>query len=174
LSDVLLGQERDATAQLSDPSSVTNSQVSSFEDSVASQASPQRPMSSDKPQSSAAGYSTRQITPSTSLSDPSSQERAADRLREILTADDYDAHGQRRLVSHHAPNVRPRSLYTRGLNGEHTHAQKRTADGQVKAADPDVPTSPVDISRSRGHTKNDSATSQSSQIGEVGSTVSTL
>lgn len=131
-------------------------------------------MSNDQLQSSAAGYSTRQITPSTSLSDPSSQERAPDRLREILSADDDDAHGQRRLVPAHTPNERPRSLYTHGLNGEHTHAHKRTADGQVKVADPNVLTSPAGTSRPRGHTKNDSATSQTSQIGEVGSTVSVL
>lgn len=129
-------------------------------------------MSNNKSQTSATGYSTRQITPSTS-SDPSSQERAAERLREILSAEDDDAQEQPRLVSHHAPNERPRSLFTGGSNGDLTHAQKRTADGQVKAADSNMPISPVDISRFSGYSKNDSAISQSSQIGEVGSIIAT-
>ncbi len=169
--DLTLGHVTDF-ARLSEPSSVANSQDSSFNDSVASQASPPRTIFSDKPKISAANCSTRQITPPPSSSDPSSQERAAERLKTILSVeddDDDDGRGQCRLNSHHAPNERPPSLCTDSLNGEPTQAHKRMADGQVKAADLYLPTSPADPTWSRGHSKNNSVASNSSQIGEVGS-----
>lgn len=173
-SDHLLGQDSDvATAQLSEPSSVPNSQGSSFNDSVLSQASPQRPMSSDKFQFSAGNYSARQITPSTSSSDPSSQERAAERLQEILSAED-DAQQQFRPHLQNAQIERPQSLHIGSLNGEHTYALKRMADGKVKTVDLNMSRSPVDVSRSRGHSRNDSKTSKGSQIGEVGLGISSL
>ena len=165
-SDHLLGQDSDvATAQLSEPSSVPNSQGSS--------ASPQRPMSSDKFQFSAGNYSARQITPSTSSSDPSSQERAAERLQEILSAED-DAQQQFRPHLQNAQIERPQSLHIGSLNGEHTYALKRMADGKVKTVDLNMSRSPVDVSRSRGHSRNDRKTSKGSQIGEVGLGISSL
>ena len=167
-SDHLSGQISDAAAaQPSEPSSVPNSQDSSFNESVPSQASPQRPMSSNKFQFSAGNYSTRQITPSTSSSDPSSQERAAERLQEMLSAED-DAQQQVRPHLQNAQIQGPRSLHMGSLIGEHTFALKRMADGKVKSVDLNISRSPVDLSRSPGHSKNDSSPSKGSQIGEVG------
>ena len=166
-----LGQNSNPAARLSEPSSVPNSQGSSFDDSVVSRASPRRPMSSDKSLFFVGDHSTRQITPSTLLSDPSSQERAAERLKDILRAKD-DTQGQLRPDSHGSQNDKPQNLHIDGLNGEHIYAQKRTADGKVKPGDLNIPTSPASVSRSRGHSKSGSVTSKGSQIGEVGSLAS--
>ena len=166
-ADHMLGRDPNAAAQLSEPSSVANSQDSSFDDSVASQASPHQPMSNIKSRFPTVKYSTRQVTPPTSTPDPSSQDRTAERLTEILAAED-NVQGQLSPDPHDSQNERPRSLYVSGSNGEHTSAQKRTADGQVKVQDLNTHTSPEDVSRPYWHLKSDSATSKGSQIGEVG------
>ena len=155
--------------QFLEPDSVPNSQGSSFNDSTASQTSPQRPTSGDKSQFFAGHYLSRPITPSTSSSNPSSQERAEERLKGILILQ-----GDAQRQPHNAQNERPRSLDVGGLNGENTHAPKRTADGRVKIADLEMPTSPVDFSHFQRHSRNDSNVSKGSQIGEVCSLVTVV
>ena len=164
-ADHVLGQELDATAHLSEIP-LANSQESSFNDSVPSQSSPPRPMSSIQYQLSRGNYSARQITPSTSSSDPSSQGRSAERLKENLSAED-DVPDYSRPELQDGQNERPQNFYTSGSDGEHIHSQKRMADGQVKHASSSLPMSPVEVGRPHGRSDGGSVTSKSSQMGEV-------
>ena len=131
-----------ATQLHSDP----NSQASSFGDS---QGSYQRPTSDhyhlpEAPQ--------RDITPSTSLSNPSSQENITHKMQNSPSSQKQ----RMEIQKPHVP-VAPMAHMTSDYVGA-----KRTADGQVKERSPTSPTSVK-----YGHSRNSSMTSRGSQIGEV-------
>lgn len=135
-----------------------NSQQSSFNESANSQSSQTRPGSSGVHESSH-GI----ITPSTTLSNKSSEERVS-----MGDASETNAHmmgsgleSQEGLQSWNAPLTRPL-----GYKGIYTSAQKRTANGEIKSPQHSLSTSPVDPSQ-YGHSRNSSMTSRGSQIGEV-------
>lgn len=131
------------------PRSAPNSQSSSFEHSAASQSSQPDPTSSSEPNSQTLP---RETTPSTSLSNPSSQEYMGKK-----TEHSPPRRGQSiRVQTTHAP-IAPMAHTVDTLAGT-----KRTADGQVKDKSP---TSPV--VGTYGHSRNSSTTSRGSQIGEV-------
>ena len=123
-----------------------NSQASSFEDS---QDSYQRHTSShshplEAPQ--------RGITPSTSLSNPSSQENITHKMQNSPSA-------QKQRMEPEKPHTPVAPIAH--MTGDYVGA-KRTADGQVKERSPTSPTSVR-----YGHSRNSSMTSRGSQIGEV-------
>lgn len=134
---------------------VPNSQQSSFNESSNSQSSQTRPGSSGFHESSH-GI----MTPSTTLSNKSSEERVgmgetnADMMGSGLESQDG-------LHSWNAPPTRPL-----GYQGINARAPKRTANGEIKSPQHSLPTSPVDSSQ-YGHSRNSSMTSRGSQIGEV-------
>ena len=130
-------------------SSTPNSQASSFDDSNASQGSYQRPISSGGVHAQALQ---RENTPTTSLSNPSSQEQI---LHEAQPS----------------PSAGRQRLEVRGIQApiapmlqiaSDTAGLKRTADGQVKEKSPTSP-----MSARCGHSRTSSMTSRGSQIGEV-------
>lgn len=130
--------------------SAPNSQASSLEDSNASQGLYQRPTSSDNTREAVQ----REPTPSTSLSNPSSQEQIQ---KAVLQSP--PTRGQR-IETHNSAQapIAPMLHMTGDIGGA-----KRTADGQVKERSP---TSPMSVRYE--HSRNSSTTSRGSQIGEVG------
>ena len=138
--------------------SAPNSQSSSFDDS---QTSHHRPVSSGSFSSSQICLP-REITPATSLSNPSSQEHMAERE-------------QRTQRAPHSPRA-PTKLDTRfgqapvanmgRPHQDYTSAPKRSADGQIKEPTPTSPTSPGYNGRYE-HSRTSSTTSRGSQVGEV-------
>jgi len=138
--------------------SLPNSQQSSLNESSKSQLSQTRPGSSGVHESSQ-GI----MTPSTTLSNKSSQERVS-----IGNANETNAHmmghgleSQESPHSWNAPPTRP-SEY----QGSYTGTLKRTANGEIKSPVHSSSTSPVDTIQ-YGHSRNSSMTSRGSQIGEV-------
>lgn len=129
--------------------SAPNSQNSSFEHSTASQSSQNNPTTSSEPNSQTLR---RETTPSTSLSNPSSQEYMAKK-----TQHSPPTRGQRMDSQSTQAPIAPMAHITNDIAGA-----KRTADGQVKERSP---TSPV-VGRYE-HSRNSSMTSRGSQIGEV-------
>lgn len=123
--------------------SAPRSQTSSFEESIPSQGSYQHPSSSGNVQ--------REPTPTTSLSNPSSQEQMIEGANQSPLA-----HGQRKTSNTPQAPIAP-MIQTASEGGT-----KRTADGQVKERSP---TSPI-VGR-YGHSRTSSTTSRGSEIGEV-------
>ena len=138
--------------------SAPNSQSSSFDDSQGSQ---YRPVSSGSFSSSQIRLP-RETTPATSLSNPSSQERMAEREQRIHRAP-QSPRAPIKLDTRfgHAPVAnmgRPHQ--------DQTSAPKRSADGQIKEPTPTSPTSPG-YNGIYGHSRASSTTSRGSQVGEV-------
>lgn len=129
--------------------SAPQSQSSSFEHSTASQSSQHDPTSSSEPNSQTLP---RETTPSTSLSNPSSQEYMGKKTQHSLPRRGQSIH----IQTTHAP-IAPMAHTVVDCAGT-----KRTADGQVKEKSP---TSPVGVRYA--HSRNSSTTSRGSQIGEV-------
>ena len=140
--------------------SATNSQYSSFDDSQGSQ---HHPFSTGS-FSSSQPHHPRDTTPTTSLSNPSSQE--------------YMAEKPEQRTNHPAPRSSrgPAMLDTRfiqaplanmgGPHQDYTSAPKRSADGEIKQANRISPTSPGQTTRYE-HSRTSSTTSRGSQISEV-------
>lgn len=136
------------------------SQSSSFD---GSQESRNRPISSGSFASSQ-NRPPRDITPSTSLSNPSSQEHIAEKM---------DPHNNHLAPRSSRQPTRLDTGFTQapvanmgGSLGDHTSAPKRTADGQLKQGNSISPTSPSKIGRHE-RSRTSSMTSRGSQIGEV-------
>jgi len=129
--------------------SAPNSQSSSFEHSTASQSSQHDPTASSEPNSQNLH---RETTPSTSLSNPSSQEYMSKKPQHSPPT-----RGQRMDIQTTQAPIAPMAHTVNDFAGT-----KRTADGQVKEKSP---TSPV-VGRYE-HSRNSSMTSRGSQIGEV-------
>lgn len=129
------------------------SQESTLNDSLSSQLSQVRPNAAGdvdiiRPHGA--------MTPSTSLSNKSSQEGTDGPYlvaRPVSPVDQDE--GIRVLITDDA------------LDKPHTGAPKRMANGEVKPSKSSLPTSPVESSQ-YGHSRNSSRTSRGSQIGEVG------
>jgi len=103
------------------------------------------------------------MTPSTTLSNKSSEERVS-----IGDSNETNAYmmgrglkEQESLQLWNAPPTRPS-----GYQEIYTSAPKRTANGEIKSPQYSLPTSPVESSQ-YGHSRNSSMTSRGSQIGEV-------
>ena len=137
--------------------SVPNSQSSSFDGSQGSQYAP---VSSGSFASSQT-RPPRDVTPSTSLSNPSSQEYMAAKMNQPI---DSRTSREPALL-----DTRPLQAPVANMGGphpDHTSAPKRTADGQLKRGNSISPTSPSRSSKHE-HSRTSSTTSRSSQIGDV-------
>ena len=135
----------------------TNSQTSSFDESQ------YRPRSSGSFSASQI-HLPRDITPATSLSNPSSQERMAEKAEQRKI---YPAPPSSRGLS--VLDTRFGQAPVANMGGPQHHyttAPKRSADGQIKQANSTSPTSPGETNRNE-HSRTSSATSRGSQIGEV-------
>lgn len=136
--------------------SVPNSQSSSFDGSQGSQYRPVSSGSFASPQT----RPLRDVTPSTSLSNPSSQEHMAAKMDQTV---DYRSYRGSTL------DTRPLQAPVANMGGprrDYTSAPKRTADGQLKQGNSISPTSPNKINRNE-HSRTSSTTSRGSQIGDV-------
>lgn len=140
------------------------SQGSSFNDSLPSQSSEPPTRSSEYPEPRAISAHPT-VTPSTSLSNNSSQEKgeAYESLRRdtgLAIDGTSDGSGSQPddipdpVIAYHQPHK------------NHTAAPKRMINGETKPAMSALPTSPT-LSSHYGHSRNSSMTSRSSQIGEV-------
>ncbi|KAL8827290.1 MAG: hypothetical protein Q9191_003273 [Dirinaria sp. TL-2023a] len=130
--------------------SAPNSQASSLGDTIDSQGS-------CPPQSSAdrrLEVLQRENTPSTSLSNPSSQEQIADKPRSPTRRLNLETRQDSAPV---APMVH--------IKDDLSVASKRTADGRVKEKS-SLPTSPITVATTE-HSRSSSMTSKGSQIGEL-------
>lgn len=144
------------------PTSLGSSQQSSL-DTANSQLSQSQPASSGLLDSFQASFTPSLKTPSTSLSNMSSQERVG-----TDTADDGEGN-----VSDHGLGV-PQNVQSVNLSApnplahrvDRTGAPKRMADGEIKSPGYSLPTSPASPNK-YGHSRNSSRTSRGSQIGEV-------
>ena len=140
-----------------------NSQDSSFPEASASQHSQLAPSSARLLELLTTSGGRDATTPSTSLSNYSSQENVLNSQKSI--SDSQIIHDERDM-SHSGPMAYT-SATTESRRAEYTGALKRTATGQIKSPlQGSLPTSPVDSS-SYGHSRNTSTTSKSSHIGEV-------
>ncbi|KAL8681896.1 MAG: hypothetical protein Q9186_001982 [Xanthomendoza sp. 1 TL-2023] len=144
-------------------------QSHSSNESSLSRVSVFEPISNDAYRSASRDPSVRATTPSTSLSDPSSQERAGS----ISPTRENDPHkspafksAPSNTPSHslHIQTARPTSGKSHVLNL--SHAQKRTASGEVKRSGPSQPSSPDGTSQ-YSHSRNTSTASKSSQVSEL-------
>ena len=130
--------------------SAPNSQASSLGDTVDSQGSYPTQSSADR----RFEILQRENTPSTSLSNPSSQEQIAERARSPAS----------RLTLETRQDSAPMAPMAH-MKDDLTAASKRTADGRVKEKS-SLPATPVTPGRWE-HSRNSSMTSKGSQIGEV-------
>ncbi|KAG6999566.1 hypothetical protein G7Y79_00034g069890 [Physcia stellaris] len=141
---------------------VPNSQSSSFDGSQGSQYAPVSSGSFTSSQT----RPPRDVTPSTSLSNPSSQEHMAKMNQPV----DYRSSREPALLE-----TRPLQAPVANMGGPHreyTSAPKRTADGQLKQGNSISPTSPSKTSK-HDHSRTSSTTSRSSQIGDLSATLKT-
>lgn len=129
--------------------SAPNSQSSSFEHSTVSQSSQHDPTANSEPNSQTLH---RETTPSTSLSNPSSQEYMGKK-----TQHSPPTRAQRMDMQTAQAPIAPMAHTVNDFAGT-----KRTADGEIKEKSP---TSPV--AGRYEHSRNSSMTSRGSQIGEV-------
>lgn len=133
--------------------SPSNSQSSSLNGSLSSQLSQVRPnVAGDLDLIRPHGA----VTPSTSLSNESSQEGID---RPCLVEPDVLPMDKDKTID--GPDTGG------ALNKDHTSAPKRMVNGEIKTSGSSLPTSPVESSQ-YGHSRNSSRTSRGSQIGEVG------
>lgn len=107
------------------------------------------------------------VTPSTSLSNRSSQEQALDLIQtnhdgDLLVSKETNLQGIPRLSV--VPNARSTQLPAASRN--YTSAPKRMANGEVKTTSESLPISPSE-STVYSHSRNSSSTSRNSHIGEV-------
>lgn len=146
-----------------EPHCASNSQSSSFNGSQESQ---HRPISGGSLTSSQ-DRPPRDVTPSTSLSNPSSQEYLAVQMEQPRN------YSPNYIVPHGSRG--PTTLATRypqapvanmgGSSEDYTSAPKRTADGHIKQGNPISPMHGK--SNTIEHSRTSSTVSQGSQIGEV-------
>lgn len=159
------GQPLGSVHTVPEVGSIVNSQLSSFDETIASQSSCPLPLSPELHRPLKANPFPGEITPATSFSDPSSQELPAGNLDKVH-------HSQSRTEAQPDSRTRPLSSGSQcstspsrrspTLLDDHKVSNKRMANGEVKHAEHHL-SSPVE---QQGHTRNTSA-SRSSQIGEA-------
>lgn len=153
--------------------SMADSQSSSFDESTTSQNSRRPlPLSPDVLRLSQTNHPPGETTPSTSFSNPSSQDLPAGdpsnfrKLPALRTKGQLDIRAESlssdRQDSVSPPNRSPTPQDDRKVSN------KRMANGEVKHAAQNVPKSPV---AQQGHSRNASVASRGSQIGEANSPV---
>ena len=159
----LLGSHRDpATQEL--PSMYLDSQNSSMGDSSTSQMSHVRPPSSGYAEHSQAHRGLEAITPSTPLSNYSSQEHALDGQTDTESMNASPAGGLGERTHQHllVRTGEPRQSFPMYP----ALVSKRMANGDIKSPKESLPTSPLD-SALYGHSRTTTTSSRGSQIGEV-------
>ena len=144
------------------PTPFSNSQSSSSNDSSNSQISHIRVGSAGNFDRSQGDRFNDETTPSTSLSNSSSQEGVGKAqlgdYDDVLLVEERQPTYMSAASSQHE---RSRMLHT-----EHTSTPKRMANGEIKSSAYSLSNSPIDIGQ-HGHSRNSSRTSRGSQIGEV-------
>lgn len=153
---------------------MADSQSSSFDESTASQHSRPLPPSSDALRLSEPNHPPGETTPSTSCSNPSSQDP--------LAGDSINSHGLPPLRTERQPDLRaealspgkPRSKSPPNRSptpqDDRKVSNKRMANGEVKHKAQNFSRSPVDRQE---HSRNTSIASRGSEIGEANSPVFT-
>lgn len=153
----------------SEADSMADSQ-SSFDESTASQNSRPLHPSPDALRLSHTNYPLGESTPSTSFSNPSSQDPLAEDLNHFHENPALRTEGQPDLQAEPLSSVRALSKSPQNRSptpqDDHKVSNKRMANGEVKNAAQNVPRSPVD---QQGHHRNTSIASRGSQIGEANS-----
>ena len=152
-SSLISDQELASVHPIRAVDSMVNSQSSSFDETIASQSSRPLPLSQEIHRLPNADPSPGENTPATSLSNPSSQDPATEVQPEVRTRPLSSGRQYSRSPTHHSPT----------LLDDGKIPTKRMANGEVKHAEQNLP-SPVE---QHGHTRNTSAVSRSSQIGEA-------
>ncbi|KAL8809010.1 MAG: hypothetical protein Q9200_003810 [Gallowayella weberi] len=144
-------------------------QSHSSNESTVSHVSALEPQSTDAYRSASRDRSLRVVTPSTSLSDPSSQERTGSKSP-TRENDTHQSPSFKSAISNtpshsiHKQKARPTSVKSHVLNVSHAH--KRTASGEVKRPGSSQPSSPDGPSQ-YSHSRNTSTASKSSQVSEL-------
>lgn len=151
--------------------SAARSQSSSFEESIASQSSTHQPTPSKVIRYSQQGSSLGTATPSTSLSNPSSQECPSNERQDtrhipLSLPDEGEVNLRLRPASQEGHRQQLYGTDTRVLEAARNVLNKRMANGEVKINDPSLPTSPVDADR-HSHSRDSSVTLKSNQISKV-------
>lgn len=158
-----------AGQRVSEANSMADSQ-SSLDESTASQNSRPLHQSSDALRLPHTNCLLGESTPSTSFSNPSSQDPLAEDLISFHDPSTLRTEGQPDLQAEPLSSVRPLSKSPRNrsppLQDDHKISNKRLANGDVKDAAQNVPRSPVD---QQGHHRNTSIAFRGSQIGEANS-----
>lgn len=152
----------------SDPRNSQNSQYSSLNESMASQLSAPRPGSPGDLEPAHWNSTQGLVTPSTSVSNHSSQEHRdtlpkSTRSGSMFGDQGMDRQDNLQLAIPHVPKPMQRPATSRD---DHTSAPKRMANGDIKSVGGNLPRSPTD-SNMYMHSRNSSTTSRGSQIGEV-------
>lgn len=150
---------------------MADSQSSSFDESTVSQNS--RPLPSpDAFRLSQTNHALGETTPSTSFSDPSSQDPLVGDLMNLHNLPALRTEGQSDVRAEPFSSGSPRSKSPPNRSptpqDDRKVSNKRMANGEIKDAAQNIPRSPADL---QGHPRNTSIASRGSQIGEANSPV---
>ena len=147
---------------------MSDSQSSSFDESTASQNSRPFPPSSEVLRLSQTKQPPSQTTPSTSCSDPSSQDPLLGDPINLHEQSELGIKGQARLraepLSWDSPNSNPPLNRSPKSQVDRKESNKRMANGDVKHAAQNIQRSPVNHQRDSQNTRT---ASRGSQIGEA-------
>ena len=158
-----------------DPSSAPASQESSLNGSTSSVRSSLRPTSSDPPLQSSEIQIAREMTPSTSISNPSSQEHITSGLPERSGIPELQGRHQNQVKNGEQllpTNLRSGYNHTGNTLESLSQPQKRTASGELKFSGSSSPENNA-IVRQDGHSRHVSTSSAGSQMRELSSQLQT-